>query len=180
MSLGMGTRQRPRPGEVLGRALRASGAGRPARAGGAGEMPPRGRLGRPALLCPRPPAALRLARGRPGGPSARPVPEVQRPRGPSPLLQRLPSQPRSTLEPRGALPRDGEGAGLASALLSPPAASHRQASETQLGSVHALPAAVEAEGPDLAALVARDSRPLPRRAAWSPVRAAGEGGRASG
>lgn len=74
LSLGMGTRQRPRPGEVLGRALRASGVGRPARAGGGGVMPPRGRLGPPELLCPRPPAALGLARGRPGGPSARPGP----------------------------------------------------------------------------------------------------------
>lgn len=38
--------------------------------------------------------------------------------GPSPLGSAAAISFRSTLEPRGALPRDGEGAGLASALFS--------------------------------------------------------------
>lgn len=166
---------------VLGRALQASGVGRPARAGG-GVMPASGSVGIPGTSV----SMATCGAGAGAGKARWPVPEGSEacPRGfrgpgePSPLLQRLPFQPRSTLKPRCALPRDGEGAGLISALLTPPATSHRKASQTQLGSVHALPASVEAKGRDLSALVARDSRPLPRRAAWSPVRAAGEGGRA--
>ena len=92
--------------EVLGRPLPASGVGRPARAAGAEATSASVGSAGTAVST----ASLGLARGRPGVPLSPACPRRLRgPREPSPLFQRLPFQPRSTLDPRCSPPRDGEG-----------------------------------------------------------------------